>query len=684
MSLELLPFGPGVNELDSLKSAFQIINKNFMELYGLQVEFYTNSKSFPAVGTAGIVYHDLEAGTQHKWGGSAYELAILPTSNRPLMLLPSGGDDGPAIFSMCLANRGLVLLGPGVFKINSYTLLYSSINHILGTTFMGPQLIGCGEGVTVIDTSGYVQPCYQKIEIVSVSASSSPVFTLASGEGVKLANDDILRVETISGMLQANQSDHKVSSLVGDSFTSVAQGETTAGFPAWTQSTHNYAKKYITSNPVFRVVPPISSGTTRYNQQHDVLVQGITFKGLSDVSGNTKRTQRLFAFETDEAPGTAGGVTLDTRITHKAVFRNVQAYGYECVIHCDDVTNMTLDNCDMKGNAAVVWAGYNSDIYTFFQTLIGDDYGIPNTGRGVGIINAPAIFADGNTPGVNSFMLDSCWVLNAENAFQVNGVSGSVTFKNCYFEQIKKIADLGNGYSAAFEGCKFTSFSDSGYVRPSVKAIGNTVKSRITFRECSGASGVGPNYGFIDVTPDATRERYWPNVLWENNSLGYAAGKGQIRSGSVYIALSDNHDTVGGTYADQNQGGGLYYFEGPIQTGGHERVQEIASVAGALTPNLLNGTTVWVTSLQENTTVAAPSNQPALSAAFALRRMLPLRFVIKQDGTGGRTLTWNAIFKFHTAFTQAVVTTDANKTTEVEFRWDGSAWRQSSPANVWL
>lgn len=608
-----------------------------------------------------------------------------PDGSRPLPLLPSGGDDGPAIAAMCLANRGLVLLGPGVFKVNSYTLLYSTVNHVISTTWMGPQIIGCGEGVTVVDTTGYNQPCWEKIDIVSVSAASSPVFTLEAGEGAALANNDILRLETVSGMLQANQSDHKVSGLSGDTFTSVAQGETTAGFTSWVQSTHNFAKKYIASNPVFRVVPPISSGTTRYNQFHDVLVSGITFKGLADVTGNTKRTQRLFAFETDEAPGTAGGVTLDTRITHKAVFRNVHAYGYECVIHCDDVTNLTLDNCDMKSNAAVVWAGYNSDIYTFFQTLIGDDYGIPNTGRSVGIIDAPAVFLDGNSPSLNNCLFDSCWVLGAEAAFIVNAQSGSVTFKNCYFEQVKRVANLGQGgFSAALEGCKFTSFTDTGYVSPTVKIIGNTVKTRVTFRECSGASGTGPASGFIDVTPDATRERYWPNVLWENNSLGYASGKGQIKTGSTYIALSDNHDSNAGATADQNQGGGFYYFEGPVQTGGYERIQELVSAAAAITPNLLNGTTVWVGSLQENTTIAAPTNQPTLATAFALRRMLPLRFVIKQDSVGGRTVAFNAIFKFHTAFTQAAVTTDANKTTEIEFRWDGSAWRQSSPANAWL
>ena len=64
--------------------------------------------------------------------------------------------------------------------------------------------------------------------------------------------------------------------------------------------------------------------------------------------------------------------------------------------------------------------------------------------------------------------------------------------------------------------------------------------------------------------------------------------------------------------------------------------------------------------------------------------MPKLSFYITQDATAGRQITWDAAYKFHTAFVQAVTTTDANKTTFVEFEWDGKNWRQSSGANTWL
>lgn len=603
----------------------------------------------------------------------------------PLPLLPSGGDDGPAMAEMCAANRGLVLLGPGVFKVNSYTLLVSPITQYYSSTVsMGVQIIGCGEGVTVIDTTGLAAPCYTKIAITSITAAAASVFTLASGEGAKIANNDVLRLDVVSGMIQANQQDFTVTGLAGDSFTATNINGTLAGATAWSTSSHNFAKLYSgSSNPVFRITPPISSVSTRKAGMSDVLIERISFVGNTDVTGVTKNTQRLFAFETDEAAGTAGGATLDTRTGHKTVFRNVQAFGYECAVHVDDCTNVIFDSCDMKGNQAVLWAGYNTDIITLFHTHIGSDYAVTNIAHGIGLINVPAPFADGNGTSANSIMFDSCWVLDAESSFQIASCSGSVTWKNCYFERIRKIGDLGNGYSAAFEGCKFSSFSDTGYTRPSIVIQGNTVKQRITMRECSSGATIGPASGFFDVSPHASRERYWPNILWENNSLGYLAGKGHIKTDSAYMILTDNHDTAGGTYLDQNSAGGLYYFEGPIQTGGHERVQELASASNSIIPNLLDGTCVWVSSLTENTTIGVPTNRPTLSAAFALRRMLPLRFMIKQDATAGRTIAWNAIYKFHTAFVDAIVTTDANKVSEIEFRWDGASWRQSSPTNVW-
>lgn len=75
--MDLIPFGQNVNEVDNLKEAFKIINKNFMELTGLSMEFYYNDRAFPATGATGVVYHDIATGNQYQWSGSAYVAASI-------------------------------------------------------------------------------------------------------------------------------------------------------------------------------------------------------------------------------------------------------------------------------------------------------------------------------------------------------------------------------------------------------------------------------------------------------------------------------------------------------------------------------------------------------------------------------------------------------------------------------
>jgi hypothetical protein len=50
-----------------------------------------------------------------------------------------------------------------------------------------------------------------------------------------------------------------------------------------------------------------------------------------------------------------------------------------------------------------------------------------------------------------------------------------------------------------------------------------------------------------------------------------------------------------------------------------------------------------------------------------------LKFVLTQDATGGRTITWNAVYK-----TPSAATTTANTSTTAVFEYDGSVWRMES------
>ena len=65
-----------------------------------------------------------------------------------------------------------------------------------------------------------------------------------------------------------------------------------------------------------------------------------------------------------------------------------------------------------------------------------------------------------------------------------------------------------------------------------------------------------------------------------------------------------------------------------------------------------------------NRTLAAPTNNT--TGQF-------ISILVIQDGTGSRTLTWNAVFEF-AADTAPTLTTTANKGDVFVFRYNGSKW----------
>lgn len=88
--------------------------------------------------------------------------------------------------------------------------------------------------------------------------------------------------------------------------------------------------------------------------------------------------------------------------------------------------------------------------------------------------------------------------------------------------------------------------------------------------------------------------------------------------------------------------------------------------AASYTPNPVKSDAVVVATLTGGITINAPS------PAYRGQR---LQFVFTQDGTGGRTVTWNAVFKVNWT-----PDTAANKKNTVEFIYDGTNWVQTSSA----
>lgn len=94
---------------------------------------------------------------------------------------------------------------------------------------------------------------------------------------------------------------------------------------------------------------------------------------------------------------------------------------------------------------------------------------------------------------------------------------------------------------------------------------------------------------------------------------------------------------------------------------------EVVTYAATITPIVHSGDTKYCT-LTGNVIVNAPTG-----GAIRGKR---LTFIFVQDGTGGRTVTWNAAFSGMTALTSAQ--SAAGGTAAWEVVYDGSAWKQVS------
>lgn len=119
------------------------------------------------------------------------------------------------------------------------------------------------------------------------------------------------------------------------------------------------------------------------------------------------------------------------------------------------------------------------------------------------------------------------------------------------------------------------------------------------------------------------------------SAVGTAIKSGSTLTGGVDLSINGMGGTLAGTYA-------ATYTPDPYQATNH------------------------LITLTGNITIAAPSN-----AHYGC----PLNFVFLQDATGGRTITFNAVFK-----KSLTATTTANTRTSIGFIYDGTNWVQTGTA----
>jgi hypothetical protein len=90
---------------------------------------------------------------------------------------------------------------------------------------------------------------------------------------------------------------------------------------------------------------------------------------------------------------------------------------------------------------------------------------------------------------------------------------------------------------------------------------------------------------------------------------------------------------------------------------------KVVALTDAATITVPAGADIVTVTLGGNRTVGAPTGTPAPANGDKLE------FRLKQDGTGTRTVTWNAVYRFPGG-TAPTLTTAANKTDKLRFEYN--------------
>lgn len=270
------------------------------------------------------------------------------------------------------------------------------------------------------------------------------------------------------------------------------------------------------------------------------------------------------------------------------------------------------------------------------------------------------------------------------------------TFYSCYFTGCDLGANVEFAWGSRFVGCQFVfnANADVKFDAPASGTSGGDVRLDVasTFVGCWHESASSPQLArHIWFGSNGTAARrveglsiYGGYVLCSNtlNFVDVEAGSrvrldGVYQGGTLTGSLVNIVNVAGLTPSVivnecRNNGGaqlgGSVGANQSVQVG-WRRISDNA-FAASFTPNALGGDLVQIGALTANITINAPTN------AF---RGSQLTFVFVQDGTGGRTVTWNGVFRVKWRDDGNT----ASKRSTIRFYYDGSNWQQMGAQEPW-
>ena len=335
----------------------------------------------------------------------------------------------------------------------------------------------------------------------------------------------------------------------------------------------------------------------------------------------------------------------------------------------DTITNVT-DTTDMTTGMRIVSSLFprGSMVISFTASTITFDTNATGTGVGstfdfvIGIsLSYGAGPFVGNWPGAgtgngNAHNYKGCtWAKNYEciNIADSPAVS-NVKFDTCYTERVARIATIDNGESI---GAKYLQFDNCHFAVPSTLQVAAIYENLAT----SGAgttivkncrSDLESPVPWIRLDSSASR------LDWDNNELRVSAGN--------VIEVFDSFNGFNPAVGDK------------FMTG------IVGNNAALIDFTLANPKPTAVTNctLKKALTTAFTVNDVDGGVLNNIVEGQRVGFWFEQDITGGRNVTWNATYKFHTAWTNTGNT--SGTFSYVEFMYNGADFMQISPANYWV
>lgn len=274
-----------------------------------------------------------------------------------------------------------------------------------------------------------------------------------------------------------------------------------------------------------------------------------------------------------------------------------------------------------------------------------------NNGQGAG--SGAGFYANGSS----SYSVVGCKAYSGLGSsgygFRIGGQTNGASYSGCLAQDNTAggiFFESAQGYTVTGLCCDSNGALNAGSAVIFSSSTGNYVEYIAIDRSYNGGSGGTDQRYALNIDTGSTGNTICVPQLSQNNS------NGSITSTVAWLASGSGN------------GAG-----NDIKFGSYEGAQ-FPAFAASYTPDPTLGRVVTVGTLTAAITVNAPS--PAWAGA-----RLDFRFT--QDGTGGRTVAWNAAFVFQSAWTNTGNT--AGKRSTASFYYDGTNWVSLSPAaNAWF